>query len=184
MTNTIIRTNHHLLSDLVTDQDIVVDATAGNGHDTVFLARRAKTVFAFDTNADAIGMTIRRAREEGLTNVIPVHDSHERITDHVTGFKGVVFNLGYLPGSDKSSKTDGKTVVKALESVLGHLEEGGFISVVTYPGHPGGRRECDLVRAFFERVKGPSYEILEVHLPFQDNDPPSMFMLTKRKRRT
>jgi SAM-dependent methyltransferase len=184
MTNTIIRTTHHLLSDLVTDRDIVVDATAGNGYDTVFLARRARTVYAFDTSADAIMTTTGRVREEGLTNVIAIHDSHERITDHVTGFKGVVFNLGYLPGSDKVSKTDGKTVVKALERVLGELHAGGFISVVTYPGHPGGRAEHDLVRAFFERVKGPTYEILEVHLPFQDNDPPSMFMLIKRKWRT
>ena len=36
------------LTEVVTQDDIVVDATMGNGHDTLFLAKLAKQVYAFD----------------------------------------------------------------------------------------------------------------------------------------
>ena len=39
---------HDFLAEVVTKEDIVVDATMGNGHDTLFLAKLARQVYAFD----------------------------------------------------------------------------------------------------------------------------------------
>ena len=44
---------HAFLSEVITKEDIVVDATMGNGHDTLFLAQLAKKVYAFDIQEQA-----------------------------------------------------------------------------------------------------------------------------------
>ena len=60
---------HDWISRVVFPGDAVVDATAGNGHDTVFLARLAGPsgqVHAFDVQEEAIRATRERLEKEGL----------------------------------------------------------------------------------------------------------------------
>ena len=57
---TAVRWSHALLAPRLRAGDAVVDATAGNGHDTVFLAQRVLPggrVFAFDVQAGALERT-------------------------------------------------------------------------------------------------------------------------------
>ena len=51
---------HDFLAEVVTQDDIVVDATMGNGHDTLFLAKLAKQVYAFDIQEQALENTQER----------------------------------------------------------------------------------------------------------------------------
>lgn len=51
----------------------------------------------------------------------------------------VAFNLGYLPGGNKSIITASNTTVLALKAAESVLMPGGLISLVVYIGHPGGR---------------------------------------------
>lgn len=51
----------------------------------------------------------------------------------------VAFNLGYLPGGDKTIITKSETTHLALEAAKRILKAGGLISLVVYVGHPGGR---------------------------------------------
>ena len=59
---------HDFLAQVITQEDIVVDATMGNGHDTFFLAKLAKQVYAFDIQEQALEKTSQRLQEAGLTN--------------------------------------------------------------------------------------------------------------------
>lgn len=58
--------------------------------------------------------------------------------DDLCAFRLVAFNLGYLPGGDKTIITKPETTLPALEAAKGILMPGGLISLVVYVGHPGG----------------------------------------------
>ena len=93
---------HDFLTQVITKDDVVVDATMGNGHDTLFLAKLAKQVYAFDIQEQALEKTSQRLQEAGLTNVELLLQGHETVDQFVTEVKAAIFNLGYLPTADKS----------------------------------------------------------------------------------
>src|SRR5690606_6589395 len=125
---------HNLLGKLMTKESIIVDATCGNGHDTLFLAKRVKHVYAFDIQQSAINHSKLLTRN--YNNVTYYLKSHTLITELVETYDGVVFNLGYLPGSDKLITTHRDTTILALKKL--HLKKRGFIILVAYPGHKEG----------------------------------------------
>ncbi len=129
-----------------------VDATAGNGHDSLWLAQKtgpSGRVFAFDIQRQAIDATEKRLQRAGcLDQVTLIQDSHARMLERIpTGrpVSAVVFNLGYLPGSDKSFITRTESTLSALNQSLEMLSNSGILSVVLYPGHQGGRDESEAV---------------------------------------
>ena len=85
---------HDFLSQVITPEDIVVDATMGNGYDTLFLAKLAKQVYAFDIQEQALEKTSQRIQEAGLTNVDLILQGHETVDQFVTEVKAAIFNLG------------------------------------------------------------------------------------------
>ena len=82
-----------------------------------------------------------------------IHDSNARFENYLVDYQGRVdlfmYNLGYLPGGDKSITTDSATTLKSLSSALELLAVGGLLCVVCYPGHEEGARESQAVEAFF-----------------------------------
>ncbi len=141
---------HQLLSEAIHAGDVVVDATAGNGHDTLFLAANVGEVgqvFAFDIQADAIHASRERLHQhQCLQHVCLYQASHSQMTPHIplkfhAQVKAVVFNLGYLPGGDKSIITSAETTLLALSQAARILCSGGVISLLVYPGHTGGDTE-------------------------------------------
>jgi len=140
--------------------DIVVDATAGNGSDTLFLARAVGPkgrVFAFDVQAEALESTRRRLDgdpdRDSLAPAELVLAGHETMGNVVPGdlrgrIAAVMFNLGYLPGDSSPLITLPETTLAALNEAVGLLRPGGVLTVVVYPGHEGGRDEADAVEAW------------------------------------
>jgi len=131
--------------------DTVIDATAGNGHDTVFLAEavgEAGRVLAFDIQAAAIESTRARLAAAGLAGRVElIQESHARLGGRVGegGVAAVMFNLGYLPGEDHALVTETEETLAALAAAARALRPGGILSVVCYPGHPGGDAEAAAV---------------------------------------
>jgi SAM-dependent methyltransferase len=125
-----------------------VDATAGNGHDTLFLARLVGPqgrVFAYDVQAEAIETTRRRLEAAGLLERVRLRlASHEELGENGP-VDVVMFNLGYCPGGDKKLITQVGSTLRALEAAVDGLNPGGLVTVVCYPAHPGGREEADAV---------------------------------------
>lgn len=129
-----------LLEQAVSFGDVAIDGTAGNGHDTHFLAGLTGAtgkVFAFDIQEEAIQAT--RARIHEFEQVELIHDSHDKIKDYVSQpIAAAVFNLGYLPKGDHRIITKAKSTLAALEQCLMLLKLKGVLLVVVYSGHEGG----------------------------------------------
>lgn len=142
--------------------DRVVDATCGNGHDTLLMAELVGAsghVWCFDIQDQALANTRQRLAEAGMSErVTLLLSGHEEMRSHLEPpVKGVFFNLGYLPGSDRSIITRPETTGLALAASLELLEPGGIVAVTVYPGHGGGANERRVVDAWAARLETGYY---------------------------
>jgi len=143
----------------------VIDATAGNGHDTLFLAKLVGphgTVYAFDVQAQAIEATRTRLEQAGVTNVTLLNGSHADMADLVPrqlhkGISAVMFNLGYLPGGDHALITQPESTLTAIQSALGLIEPGGTLTLLAYPGHRDGDIEMLAVEKYLTSLDPQTY---------------------------
>lgn len=134
--------------------DVAVDFTMGNGHDTAFLSKTVGDrgrVFAFDVQELALTSTAANLQCEGCPqNYTLILDSHHNVKKYVnTPIKAGMFNLGYLPGSDKSVTTMRETTMPAIEAAIDLLDHGGVLLVAVYPGHAEGDAEGKMVLDYF-----------------------------------
>ena len=209
---------HDLLMSLVRGT-LAIDATAGNGHDTEFLARLVGpqgTVWAFDIQPTALERTAARLRERRIAveillqppshrdpflvvtdgegglgesgddagRVICIEADHAAMADHLPPecrgqIAAVMFNLGYLPGGDKSRITTARSTLAALNTALEFLAPEGVLTVVVYPGHPGGSEEAQAVHEWLERQvrDGVAVWLTPRHMPM--NPGPQLLALRK-----
>lgn len=173
---------HDFLAQVITQEDIVVDATMGNGHDTLFLAKLAKQVYSFDIQKQALEKTSQRLQEAGLTNVELLLQGHETVDQFVREVKGAIFNLGYLPSADKSIITQPQTTIGALEKLCHLLVKGGRIAIMIYYGHEGGDIERDAVMDFVSQLPQQEYTATIYRTLNQINNPPFLVMIEKLER--
>ena len=136
---------HFILTHLH-EGDVAVDFTMGNGHDTEFLSKTVGEyghVFAFDIQEQALASTEEHLKNSGCPeNYTLILDSHHNVKKYVdVPFKAGMFNLGYLPGSDKSITTMRKTTLPAIEAAISLMARDAVIIVAIYPGHPEGEAE-------------------------------------------
>ncbi len=175
-----------LLKSAVGDGDIAVDATAGNGHDTLFLAELVGDdgfVYAFDVQKQAVDATLHRLLDNALEHrALVLKDGHENVAKYVDKpVSGAIFNLGYLPGSDHEVITRPNTTIQSLESLLKLLKVGGIIVLVIYHGHEGGKEERDEVIRFVSGLPQKYVHVLRYEFLNQKNDPPFVIALEKVK---
>ena len=173
---------HDFLAQVITKEDIVVDATMGNGHDTLFLAKLAKQVYAFDIQEQALEKTSQRLQEAGLTNAELILQGHETVDQFVTEVKAAIFNLGYLPSADKSIITQPQTTIEALDKLCHMLVKGGRIAIMIYYGHEGGDIEKDAVMDFVSQLPQQEYTATIYRTLNQINNPPFLVMIEKLER--
>lgn len=126
--------------------DRAVDATCGNGHDTLLLAEvvgPTGRVWGFDIQKKALRLTQEKLVQAGLAGHVElILAGHENLADHVTApVKAVTFNLGYLPGGDRTIITTPETTLPALRQTLQLLLPLGIAAITIYPGHQGGDSE-------------------------------------------
>ena len=173
---------HDFLAQVITQEDIVVDATMGNGHDTLFLAKLAKQVYAFDIQEQALEKTSQRLQEADLTNVELILQGHETVDQFVREVKAAIFNLGYLPSADKSIITQPQTTIEALDKLCHMLVKGGRIAIMIYYGHEGGDIERDAVMDFVSHLPQEEYTAAIYRTLNQINNPPFLVMIEKLER--
>lgn len=177
---------HRILAEYIKEGDIAVDCTAGNGHDTLFLARavgEAGRVYAFDVQKEAIENTSRLLSENGIdiSNVSLICDSHAYLADYVQVDSPrpniIMYNLGYMPGGDHSITTKETDTLKSLEIALDLIAPGGVISVIAYPGHEEGAREMDSIKSLLSELKPDQFEVVTIT---QDNrkSAPVLFLIS------
>ena len=134
----------------IKEGDIAVDFTMGNGHDTAYLSKavgESGHVYAFDIQQQALESTRKTLAAEGCPdNVTLIHDSHHNLKKYVdTPFRVGMFNLGWLPGGDKSITTMRETTLPAIRDAIELLDRDGILNIAIYPGHKEGDEEGKLV---------------------------------------
>lgn len=178
-----------LLDRAVKPGDTVVDATIGNGHDTVFLAGlvgETGKVFGFDIQEEAITATRERLTSHDLMKRVTLfHTGHEQLSDKIPvdnhgKITGAIFNLGYLPGSDKTIVTEPKTTIAAIEQLLEMMAPEGIIALVIYHGHKQGAVERDLLLQYCQQLDQKKAHVLQYQFINQQNNPPFIVAIEKR----
>lgn len=178
-----------LLKCTVKAGDIAVDATAGNGHDTLFLAglvAEEGQVFSFDVQKEAIENTRNRLEEHEIQErVTLIHKGHENILSSIPErlhgkITGAIFNLGYLPGGDKSVVTKPQTTISAIEQLLEIMAREGIIVLVIYHGHPEGKTERDELLTYVTGLEQKLVHVLRYQFINQKNEPPFIIAIEKR----
>lgn len=178
--------SHYLLKSCIQQDDTVVDATMGNGHDTLFLAQcvgKNGQVFAFDIQARALANTRARLEEHNVIEQCSLYLLGHQYIDTVlpihTKISGAIFNLGYLPGSNKQIVTTGEQTISAIEQLLPRLKQSGLIILVVYSGHIGGQEEADELQQFVSTLSQKNYAILNYRFINQKNSPPQLIVIEK-----
>jgi len=178
---------HSYWAQIVQQGDRVIDATCGNGKDTLLLAQsalesRAGKVWALDLQVDAIS-----SAQSFLAAILPT-EHYERIRfvqcNHTTfpkeiqekSIKLIVYNLGYLPRGDKKVTTVTATTLQSLEQAIKLLCPGGAISVTCYPGHPEGKLE-EAALLHWCRNLSPRHWSVCFHSWLNRQDAPSLILL-------
>ena len=150
----------NLLSEHVTPGDTVIDATAGNGYDTLLLAELVGptgSVIAIDLLRQAIDSTRLRLESEGGFPQVSLHNiCHSQLADLALpgSVSAIIFNLGYLPGAGRDSATTPGKTLSALIAARSLLKPGGMLAAVCYTGHTGGPEEASAVESFFQNLPG------------------------------
>ncbi|MEM1441011.1 MAG: class I SAM-dependent methyltransferase [Verrucomicrobiota bacterium] len=173
---------HDLVRKRIREGDIAVDATVGNGHDTLFLAELVGPtgkVIGFDIQEQAIEMTL--AKTNTLPQVTLHQTGHETMEEFVTENVAVVmFNLGYLPSADKSVTTLPDTTTCAIRSALNLLSPGGLVTLAIYTGHAGGDEEAAAVLALAESLPQEKFSATSYRFLNQRNSPPFLIAIQKK----
>jgi predicted methyltransferase len=178
---------HHILTNHLKEGDRAIDATAGNGYDTLFLAEQAGPsgkVIAIDIQDCAIQSTRERLESTGLIDRVRlVTDDHavalkKLIVDDHENVAAITFNLGYLPGSDKGIQTRAESTEEALAASIQLLSPGGYLCVTAYRGHNGGIAEAETVETFMRSARSEGHSV-ECHEPGSSNSPPVLWVLKK-----
>lgn len=154
--------SHLLLRRFIQPGSRVIDATCGNGKDTLLLAELVGDtghVWAFDIQQEALDRTAQRLAEQNLQQQVSLlHAGHEGMQELVKPpLQAVVFNLGWLPGAAREIATATATTLAALEASLQLLAPAGLVLITCYPGHTGGDTEAAAVQAWAADLSSRSY---------------------------
>ena len=168
---------------ILQEGDCAVDATAGNGHDTLKLSNAVGAegkVYAFDIQQQAIDSA--KGQPYLYDNVQFVTASHSRMDEYVVSTpKLVIFNLGYLPGGDHTLATKSDTTVEAISKAMELVCPDGVIILVIYSGGDTGFDEKESVLNFARDINHKKFTTLHLDYINRPNNPPSVCVIQKKK---
>ncbi len=224
MKNTVLREiAHSFIAEHAKRNGVFWDATAGNGHDTLFLCALAPSSIVISTDIQEAALnSTRRLLEKHLAGpscsaplpllktmrgILPLlsigkldggkrpwklkgtagnalllefgHMDYSDLPDEAF-LDGCMFNLGYLPGSDKSIKTSARSTITAVSEIYKRVRPSGFMTVHCYTGHEGGREETEAVSMFLHSVKYTEAEITCCSQFNKERGEEYLFLLRKR----
>ena len=165
--------------------DIAVDATMGNGNDTIFLGSLvgpAGKIYSFDIQKKALEATRKKVAQKCFSErIVLINDGHENMDKYIKEkVKLVIFNLGYLPGGDHNITTKAETTLSALKKAINLIEINGLILLVVYPGHPEGKIEKDILLKYTSALDQKKYNVFKLCFINEVNNPPMLIAIEKR----
>lgn len=178
---------HHYWRTYGTKGGICVDATCGNGLDSLHIAQALLTpssgrLFCIDIQPTAIQATqatLGKFLPQVILDRITYHcHSHTQLEFLPAYIDIFVYNLGYLPGSDKSCTTKAETTLISVKKATKRLSPNGIISIMSYPGHSAGQREFDSLLEFLSLL--PQNYIVCRHQWSNRYRFPELFLIRKK----
>ncbi|ARJ50047.1 tRNA (mnm(5)s(2)U34)-methyltransferase [Staphylococcus lutrae] len=174
-----------LIRSHVAADSVVIDATCGNGHDTLFLAKLVPHghVYGCDIQADAISHT--QEKVQSFDHVTLFQVGHEDIIAHIpeshrNQIHAAIFNLGYLPKGNKRIVTHASTTITAIERIFEVLQPEGIIVLVVYPGHEEGAIESRALIDYLSTFDQQLGHVIKYEFINQQNQPPYVVAIEKR----
>ena len=172
------------LDGLIQPGDAVVDATMGNGHDTLYLAQKvgeSGRVWAFDVQQAALDATRRRLEDNGCADRVRlILDSHANMAAYVDEPpSAILFNLGWLPTGDHSVTTRVDSTLSAVSAAMELVRPGGAVSVCIYPGHEEGTREKLALKEMLAGADIHRFNVLWCEFANQREDSPKLALIQK-----
>lgn len=176
----------------INDGDVVIDATCGNGYDTAALSEAVGErglVIAFDIQQKAIDNTRALMEKDDRKNVVLVKDSFENMGEVIGNFTGkrpsaIVFNLGYLPYSDRGITTTVKSTMRGVADALELVRPDGIVTVTMYPGHDEGKRERQVLLEAARKLPADRYHVIHSVMlnggKKSHKSPPEILFITKK----
>ncbi|QPK64882.1 class I SAM-dependent methyltransferase [Methylomonas sp. LL1] len=181
-------TAHSLVRQYLPAGANAIDATLGNGHDTLFLARcvgESGHVHGFDVQLQALRATEQRLRQHDvISRATLIHASHAFMLEHIPQalhgrIRAIMFNLGYLPGADKGVITRTDSTLIAIDAACRLLSVAGILTILAYPGHAGGDEETLRLGEWCQRLDGRRFKT-EIVLSRHDKpEAPRLFLIRK-----
>ena len=172
------------LSAHIKEGDRVADFTMGNGNDTLWLSNTVGEkgkVYAFDVQQAALENTEKRLIEKGAPkNYTLILDSHHNVKKYVDcKIKAGMFNLGYLPGSDKTVTTMRETTLPAIEAAIDLMDKDAIILVAVYPGHAEGEAEGKLICEYLSSLS--RFKVCATRINILNSPTSPFFMIIESK---
>lgn len=154
-----------------------IDATCGNGYDTEVLAKlNLSRLYVFDIQKEALENTRNRV---GTNQIISYHLAcHSRFESVDAAVDLIVYNLGYLPGGDKSLTTKLETTLQSFKRGIELLNPEGLISCMCYPGHSEGDREESALLHFSKSLNPKKFQVSH-HRALNRSKAPSLLLIHK-----
>lgn len=175
----------HFIEDHVKSGDICIDATMGNGNDTLLLSRLCGEnghVYAFDIQEQALENTKKRLDEaHAVQNYDLILNSHVHMDQYAeaNSVSCIVFNFGYLPGGDHQKSTKSSTSIPALETALKLLKKKGQLSLCIYSGGDSEFEELDTILAWLKELDPKKYLVIKTDYYNRPNNPPIPVLVIK-----
>ena len=181
----LINIAHQHITEVLLPGDIAIDATLGNGHDAIFLMNQIGAtgqVFGFDIQQAAIDAT--QANNDYTSGLTLIHASHALMTENIPiqhhgNVKAIMFNLGYLPGGDKSIITQTDSTLCAINAATALLATDGIMTIMAYPGHVGGDSETLQIEGWCEQLNKAYFSYQIRYNTVTSANAPRLFILRK-----
>ena len=183
--NKITEVNKIFLEKVIQKGDVVIDATMGNGYDTVYLGNLVGEngkVYAFDVQEEAIISTRKKVIRDNMEDRVKlILDGHENLDKYVEeNVSCIVFNLGYLPRAKHVIITKPDTTLEAIKKGLNILKPNGIMSIAAYIGHEGGLEEKNHICKYLDNLDQKEYNVLHMEFTNQINNPPQLILVEKK----
>ena len=175
----------HFMEAHIQPGDLCIDATMGNGNDTLLLSRlcgEQGQVYAFDIQTQALEHTLQRLETAGAPkNYQLLLDSHTNMANYVQPetVSCIVFNFGYLPGGDHDKATKSDTSIAALDTALKLLKKKGQLSLCIYSGGDSGFEERDAILDWLQKLDSRKYLVIKTEYFNRPNHPPIPVLVIK-----
>ena len=169
--------SHYIIDKFLENRDIAVDATLGNGHDTDFLCEIFDKVYSFDIQKSACENYLKKK----ANNVNVVNDSHHMLKKYIDkNIDCIMYNLGFLPGGDKTITTKSSTSLESIKLGLSMLNSGGIMTICLYRGHEEGKKEESVIIPYLKTVDKSQYGVMYQSFLNRNEKAPILIVIEKK----